>query len=882
MSFSDLLCPREDVLSEAGIEGIIDLANLGDRRRRKLESRPADFLSLTYPTGDVQRLVRNLHERFSGQDGVPGLFLMEGLKGSGKSHMLLLVYHLLKSQETAHAWLAQHGLECALPEDAAVVVNKFTDLPLYSIWDFVFERLTDRRPPQSVVQPSLEQVQGVLGERRLILILDELEQGIRIISDPAVKAQNTAFLQMLSEWGNRSDQVTMFASIYTDQEEPGSTLKRVPHVRIQFAHASDQAHIVLHRLFEDYLAFDRERAAPVADSFLSFWARHTTAGGDDYRSRLLESYPFLPELLDIILRRVPARGGFQSVRGALGFLANMVRLSHQQADIITGAHAPLTDREVAARLSDLDATGDLVRMASVNASQIRELGVPLTAEIAATTMLYTLTSSGRILGASRDELLKHVLRPGVDVNDFERSVLAFQKYAAHFHLREGRYYFDLAENTEAKVEYESLRVDAGDPSNANARKALRTLWREEVFREPNSVVFSEVEETKTALEALDAGRLRYVLAPRRLTAEERHTLLHGIANRNQVVLLEPRDASFNLDSNPDVIKWAQRDIAALRLAGMTDDADRRTDYERIARVDHRNCVEAIRRAGLVFIRWEHYGPIAADDRVEEENLPGDGSKDKVLETLVQQHFPVQLFEEHLLARLDEVKGRSVREVDIEYRQTLGFPVPTTVRSVNAAIRGLCQGRHLGIRHPRGNFCGENPSLTETEIASATIDEPFEAGVATGVCGGTQPSGTPAGPGPIPGGTTGGTTQVAAPPIESVAILPQPSAGLLRQEVAARLQAYEAPTVVSASFTVYLSDQVGDLGTLPTALRGGLAGSGTLTVEVTIRKEGTFSKAEVEQMAESLPSMAHAEYSARLDVALPAGREGAAEEGDARP
>jgi hypothetical protein len=883
MSFSDLLAPRQDVLSEEGIEGIIDLENLRHARRRKLESRPADFLELTYPTTDVQRLVQKLHDRFAGSGDAPGLFLMEGLKGSGKSHMLLLAYHLLKSQSAARTWLATHGIQCALPEDIVVVVNKFTDFPLYSIWDFVFEQLTGRTPATSVVQPSLDDVQRALGGRRLVLIFDELEQGIRVITDHAVKAQNIAFLQMLSEWSTRSDQVTMLASIYSDQEEPGSTLKRVqPHVRIRFEHSSDQSHIVLHRLFENYLTFDHERAAPVVDSYLNLWARHFSVGADDYRSRLLECYPFLPELLELILRRVPARGGFQSVRGALGFLANMVRLSHERADIVTAAHAPLSDREVAARLSDLDTSGDLVRKARMNADEIAQMGMPLAGDIAATAMLYTLTSSGRMVGATRDELLKHVLRPGVDINDFERALLAFQKFAAHFHLREGRYYFDLEENTEAKVEYESLRVDAGDPSNTNARRALHTLWRDEIFREPASVVFTDVEETKAALQELDASRLRYVLAPRRLSADERHLLFHGVANRNQVILLEPRDDSFNLDQNADLIKWAQREIAAQRLSGMTDDAQRRAEYERIGRTDHRNCVDAIRRAGLVFIRWEHYGATSDEDRVEEENLPGDGSKDRVLEALAQQHFPVQLFEEHIRDRLGEVKGRSVRDVELEYRQTLGWPVPTTVRTVSTAIRNLCRDRHLGIRHPGGNFCGENPSLTETEISSATIDEPFEAGVTVGF-GGRQPigAGQGAGPGgaPPPTGstTTGGTSVITPPRTESIAILPQPSAGALRQEIAARLQGYENPTVVRANFTVYLTEEAGDLASLPAAIRGSLGGPGSLSADIRIQKEGEFSKAEVEQMAESLPSLPRADYSARLEVSLP-GTEDQAPEG----
>jgi hypothetical protein len=283
MSISDIIKPRKEVLQDA-IEGIIDLANLDDPRKRKLEARPEAFLDLTWPTTDIRRVLSALDQRFGAKADAPGLFLFEGLKGSGKSHLLLLVYHLVSSPASAQTWLARHGLTCRLPPDAIVVVNKFTDLPLDSIWDFVFLRLTGNRLERAVVQPSLEEVRAALGARRLVLILDEVEQGIRVIADSAVRAQNLAFLQMLSEWASRSDQVTIFASIYSDHEEPGATLKRVPRCDVNFsmggnggtsnARLADRARVVIHRLFENYLAFDTSRAEGVVESYLNAWRRH--------------------------------------------------------------------------------------------------------------------------------------------------------------------------------------------------------------------------------------------------------------------------------------------------------------------------------------------------------------------------------------------------------------------------------------------------------------------------------------------------------------------------------------------------------------------------------------------------------------------------------
>jgi len=776
MSFSEILKPRPEVLSDEGIDGIIDLANLEDRKGKKLEANPKRFFSLTYPTTDVRRVIQALSDRFSGNKDVPGLFIFEGLKGSGKSHLLLIIYHLFKSYRLAGEWLDFHKMYFQLPDNAVIVINKFTDLPLLSIWDFIFEQLTGRLPEKSIIQPGLEDIKNVLGDKKLILILDELEQGIRVIGEPSVKQQNLAFLQMLSEWANRSDKVTVFASIYSSQEEPGSTLKRVPCCRVQFAHSPDKAKVVLHRLFKNYLEQKDDAFAPVVESYLNIWRRQALSISEEYRSDMLLTYPFIPEVLELIMERVPARGGFQSVRGALGFLANMVRLSHAKADLITAAHADLRDRETATRLSDLDPSGNLISIARGNLSDLKDM--PLAAEIVATTMLYTLTGTGQSIGVTREELIKHVLNSEVDINDFEKTLIALQKYASNFWVQEGRYYFDLEENPDSKVEFRSLNIDP-----KKAVEHLHNIFRDEIFREPNSVVYRGEEQTKNALEELEKNRLRYILSPRKLGQEERHQLFHGIPMRNQVVLLEPKDPDFNLDTDKDLIKWAQRQLAARDLTGTTKDSSRRAEYERIEKEDKQNSVEAIKRAGLAYIHWENYGATAGEDSIEEEAIPGVSGED-VRKYLSQQLFPPQLFEEHISARLNDVLNLSVKDIDRRYRSILGFPVPVTVRSVSQALREMCRNKKISIKHPRGNFCGENPNLTETELFGAIVGEPFEPSAAPPEEfqgeGGEKPE-IPIPPEPPPIPPTAQTQEIR--------IAPQGEIGSLRQAVAQRLQEY---------------------------------------------------------------------------------------------
>jgi len=725
MSYSQHLTPRPEVLTDDGIEGIIDLRNLDDRRHRKLESKPDAFLNLTYPTADIKRVVERLNDRFSRRTDTSALFLFEGLKGSGKSHMLVLMYHLLKHPAEGCQWLSQHGLSLSLPADTAVVAHKYTDSPILRVWEFVFMQAQMTVRGKYDIYPDDKQVLEAIGDRHLILILDELEQGIRMISDDALRRQNIAFLQMLSELGNRSPQVTIFASIYDAGQEPGSTLIRVPNVRVQFARSTpaDKARVVLHRLFQNFLAINHATVAGTIDSLLNTWRRFIPAfDSEGFRSRMQESYPFHPELLTLILEDMPQRGTFQNIRGSLGFLANLVRTTHQTEDIITAGHATIRDLETATRLQDLDPGGDLINSAKTNVDELAKY--PLSDRIAAATILYTL--AGKHRGANREELIRHVMLPGADINDFEQTLLAFRKYASHFHTADGRFFFDMEENADAKVEFRSLTID---PDGSKSKAMLRTTWTAEVFSETETaVVFSSPEDTKAALEGMRKERLRIALAPRQLTPDERHELYHGLSVRNQVLLLEPKARDFSLDGNADLTKWGQRCLAAKELrdhAERAGDNNRRDEYDRIGREDRRHIADTIKKAGLQYIHFDAYGGSAAADRAEPENLGNAVTKEQVVGCLSQQFFYTQVFQEHMAARLDQVKGKLVREVDKEYRETLTFPVPTAAQSVTKAIRELCKARRIGIYHAAGNYSGGDPALSESELMDARVGDPVE-------------------------------------------------------------------------------------------------------------------------------------------------------------
>lgn len=879
MGYSNYLNPRAETISEEGIEGIIDLANLSSGSLGKIEANPEAFFSLTYPTSDVLKVIDQINIRFSSKKESSGLFLFEGLKGSGKSHLLLLIYNLFKYPDIAQKWLKQNKIECTIPTDFIVIINKFTDNPHDAVWDMIFASL-DKEVKKGKTHPSLTDFEKAVGDKKLILIFDELEQGIKVISDSALRAQNIAFLQMLSEFSNRSKQITLFASIYSDREEPGSTLKRVPRCSVQFENLKDRSNVILHRLFENYMTFNSNAIMPIIDSYVQLWQRHASFDPEDLKRRFKETYPFTPSLMDILLKRIPSRGGFQNVRGAITFLGNLVRLTHERNDIITPADASLKDRANIIMLRDLDISGDLINRAIENMEELKSK-TPISVGIASSVLLYTLTSLGIQRGVSRDMLVSDILSPAVDINMFNQALMSFQKYASYFHSDGDRFYFDLEEQPEAKVEYKSLLY--GDDI---ARELIIELTKSEIFKETTStVIYTSVDQTKLILNQFDKGRPRYVLSGRRLTQEERHNIYHGMDVRNLIILLEPKDENFQLLSDRDLLKWAKRVKAAKELSEGSRNSAKKADYDRIARVDQTYIIERIKKAGLVFVHWDRYAEAVNEDKIELEPISGDCSKDRVLSALNEDYFPMLIFKEHLEARLDEIKDKLIKEIDAEYRATLGFPVPANIRAVTNAIRELCREGTIGIQHSRGNYCRRNPDLSETEFFSAKIISPFEEqptattqpisptmlcpNCAQRPCICQRPT-----PEPVVCPSCG-KEHCICPKRETISIRipPRTSIGGLREETAVRLRQYEGAEITKVNYQIfYQQANIGDISILPSSIRGSLSGQGDVTAEISITKTGRFSKSQVEQQVESLPLISGADYSAEITLEVKKNKE----------
>ena len=147
------------------------------------------------------RLVEGLNKRLTSVETETGLFLAEGPKGVGKSHDLVIPLHLVGSTAECQDWSTENGLTFSVPAVNRVMSRKFTDFPLDFLWSVIGQELgvtfsTDQ-------PPDINQLRAALEGKKLVVIFDELESGVRAISNDALRQKNINFLQMLSEESNR-------------------------------------------------------------------------------------------------------------------------------------------------------------------------------------------------------------------------------------------------------------------------------------------------------------------------------------------------------------------------------------------------------------------------------------------------------------------------------------------------------------------------------------------------------------------------------------------------------------------------------------------------------------------------------------------------------
>jgi len=328
--FPTIAMPHKDIL-EGRLTMDVFAADLCEvfKGRAPAEYRDPDiFFRKTYITDGLKNLLDIAEKRLKGKGGEPIIQLQTPF-GGGKTHSLIALYH------KAREWGANVTVFCG---------DKFPagkDEP--TLWEEFERQLTGKiEILKGKTTPGGERLRGLLQEYQpLLILLDEIHEYVAIkalgvkIGDSNLASQTIAFLQELTGVVKTMDKTVLFVSLpssnpYKDEKSEEllqalqSILGRMEKI---YTPVRDEeiSYVIRRRLFS---SIDEKEAKEVIEEFLDYAEREKILPEGmekaSYREKFIRSYPFQPEVIDILYKRWGSFPTFQRTRGALRLLSLVV------------------------------------------------------------------------------------------------------------------------------------------------------------------------------------------------------------------------------------------------------------------------------------------------------------------------------------------------------------------------------------------------------------------------------------------------------------------------------------------------------------------------------------------------------------------------------
>jgi hypothetical protein len=502
-------------------QGILDesvfaanLAEVALGNGREIYKDPNTFFSKTYFTAGLKSVAKTVIKGLNGNEDAENrvISLQTGF-GGGKTHTLISIYHLCNWGKNAinspftNELLSYTGNPEFDKANIAVFTNTTNDptqgrqidgITIRTIWGEIAYQLggisayniikeNDEKlsAPKGLFKKVLEQCKPAL------ILIDELADycvsaAAITVGQSSLADQTISFMQEFTEAVAATENcvaiITLPASV---QEVANSELatsilsslqSRVSRVGADTQPvAEDEIYeVIRRRLFEDI--GDKAYIEKVANEYISLYEKHWTelpsnATKNEYKKKIIQSYPFHPELVDIFKIKWASNNNFQRTRGVLRLLAAIVSDLWKRQQSLPGANTLIHSGNV--YLPNLDTiTSQLKKLygngyesvisadiagVSSNAFKIdnnkSEYGqYYLTQSIATVILMNSFGSEGSNKGLSVPELKLHLLAPaGFNHNsingalsDLENS--AFYLYYAQTGNAGKRYWFHIKPN----------------------------------------------------------------------------------------------------------------------------------------------------------------------------------------------------------------------------------------------------------------------------------------------------------------------------------------------------------------------------------------------------------------------------------------------------
>ncbi len=332
-AFHTVAIPHKDIL-EGKFTIDVYAANLWEvyHERGPADYRlPDEFFNKTHLTREMGNLLDVVEKRLKGKGGDPVIQLQTPF-GGGKTHSLIALYHKAKTWKVKPVVIVGEEL------NSGDKLEKF-ETP----WGLLEKQLAGEINEFSGhVPPGGDQLRKLLEKKApVIILMDEMITYLNRCDTVNVSKKSFCslvidFIQTLCNVVSSIEQVSFVLT--TTPSNPNDRTQRGVEIVSQLQNAigrrdvprtpvedSEIAPIIRTRLFS---SIDERNAKAVVDAFMDYAEKNSILPVDsepsEYKKQFLASYPFMPEVIDILYHRWGSFPNFQRTRGVLRLLALVV------------------------------------------------------------------------------------------------------------------------------------------------------------------------------------------------------------------------------------------------------------------------------------------------------------------------------------------------------------------------------------------------------------------------------------------------------------------------------------------------------------------------------------------------------------------------------
>jgi len=678
----DIAFPREEVLKDV-ILGIINIYNVD--RIDTFENSPQEVFDNTYPSIAFKNILMSISQKNKGE-GKFGTYILSGGYGTGKSHLLLSTFHIFKNPARAKDWLNKNKIEFKLINDFKIISIHLLNRNIDYLWIPIFEEIGKSDLLSKIKDfPDGEMMEKILLNQKLVIIFDELESWYEG-KENKIQDRNLNFLQILTELSHKKEmRIFVFIALYGKNPEIWGRIERINPYIENLTTSADKIDIVLFRLFKK---INNKIANQIIEKYIQLYKNIELKleDFDDLERKMVRSYPFHPELVDVLFDRFSSSKNYGNTRGVLYLLSSIVRREYDKKDLILISDIKEEeDREL------LIINRDLVEKAQLNIQKCKS--IKFGDSILKTILIYSLGDLKNI-GAMIPQIIQGVIRIGLNINEIHTSLLELEGNASYLWQINDRYLIKPEENLFVIIDTKTKKdIEEGKISNALEFISKRI---KNIFHGSNIFIYP--------LEKIpDNKEIIYIISLFALSEQEIDNIYKGKQYRNTIILIQPK-GNIDIQKEEDLLIKAQRIIIAEEMIKSVEKEKQGT----IRDIIKRNREEIDLNLGSKYGNWI-------------KNIPDPSENTKIIHRFVGCELNIISIKKKLKDYDQDSFKHEIKEVlkekkekGLEYESLLdnlyclqGKPILFNLSILENAIKGLINEEKIIIEISGTIFPNEN-------------------------------------------------------------------------------------------------------------------------------------------------------------------------------